>query len=89
MARVTFTQNLQRHIACPPCDVRAGSVREALEGAFERYPGLRGYVVDDQGALRKHMLVFVDGTQVSDRTSLSDAIREDADLYVMQALSGG
>ncbi len=34
MARVTFTPTLQRHIACPPVEVKAATVREALEGAF-------------------------------------------------------
>ena len=41
------------------------------------------------GALRKHMLVFIDGEQIHDRTGLSDPVTADAEVYVMQALSGG
>lgn len=89
MPRVTFTRNLQRHVACPPCAVAGGTVRESLEGAFARYPGLRGYVLDEHGALRFHMAVFVDGVPVSDRRTLGDAVSGSAEICVMQALSGG
>ncbi|MDX2092712.1 MAG: MoaD/ThiS family protein [Kofleriaceae bacterium] len=89
MATVTFTPNLQRHVECPTEVVAGATVREVLEGVFAANPRLRGYVLDDQGALRKHMSVFVDGEQVADRERLSDPVRATSELYVMQALSGG
>lgn len=89
MARVFFTQNLQRHVTCPPADVRGGTVREVLEAVFQQNPKARGYVLDELGALRQHMLVFVNGEQVQDRQTLSDAVLEPGEVYVMQALSGG
>ena len=49
----------------------------------------RGYVLEDQGALRQHMVVFVDGGQVVDRVGLTDPVAESSEIYVMQALSGG
>ena len=89
MPRVVFTGNLQRHILCPPCVVAGRTVRETLDEAFARHPGARGYVLDEHGALRAHMVVFVDGQAISDRRSLSDAVGETAEVFVMQALSGG
>ena len=89
MPRVVFTPNLQRHVACPPADVPGATVRDALEAVFATNPRARGYVLDEQGALREHMAVFVDGEQVADRRRLSDPVRADAEVYVMQALSGG
>ena len=89
MARVVFTPNLQRHVQCPPADVRGATVREALDAAFTSNPRARGYVLDETGSLRHHVVVFVDGVQVSDRVALSDPIGPRAELYVMQALSGG
>ena len=89
MPRVVFTANLQRHVACPPCEVSGGTVREVLEAAFARYPRARGYVVDEHGALRHHMVVFVNGQAVSDRRDLSDVVPEPGEVFVMQALSGG
>ena len=62
---------------------------EALAAVFARSPTLRGYIVDDQGALRRHVVVFVGGEAVRDRVRLSDAVAPDAEIAVMQALSGG
>lgn len=89
MPRVEVTQNLQRHVACPPAEVAGRDVREVLEALFARVPQLRSYVLDDQGAVRKHVVVFVDGEQIHDRTRLTDAVHESSSVYVMQALSGG
>lgn len=89
MPTVTFTPNLKRHVECPTEVVAGATVREVLDVVFAANPRLRGYVLDDQGALRKHMSVFVDGTQISDRERLSDPVRATSEIYVMQALSGG
>jgi hypothetical protein len=89
MPRVAFTRNLQRHVACAPCAVGGGTVRESLEAAFGLYPKLRGYVLDEHGALRFHMAVYLDGVPITDRKSLSDPVTETGEIFVMQALSGG
>ncbi len=89
MAVVTFTQNLRRHLEAPPAEVTAGTVREALDRVFEANPRLRGYVLDDQGRLRKHVIVFVDGEMIADRDRLEDSIESGSEIFVMQALSGG
>jgi hypothetical protein len=64
-------------------------VAEALHRVFDGNPRLRGYVLDDQGRLRKHIVVFVNGTMIEDRRQLSDPIEPASELFVMQALSGG
>lgn len=89
MATVSFTSHLRRHVRCPDQTVPGATVREALEHVFAALPEVREYVLDDQGALRKHVVIFVDGRQIRDRLQLSDALRPDAELHVMQALSGG
>ncbi|WP_317987814.1 MoaD/ThiS family protein [Hyalangium gracile] len=65
------------------------TVREALEAYFARHPQVRGYVLDEQDALRHHVVVFVNGSQLRDRSNQGEAIGEAAEIYVMQALSGG
>lgn len=89
MPTVTFTQNIQRHVACPPTRVDGGTVREALSQVFATNERARGYVLDEHGELRDHMVIFVDGHQVRDRVGLSDEVTPEAEIYVMQALSGG
>ena len=50
---------------------------------------MRGYVLDERGGLRTHVNVFVDGTQVADRTVMDDPVGERSEIHVIQALSGG
>jgi molybdopterin synthase sulfur carrier subunit len=87
--RITFTSSIQRHVSCPPETVTGATVREALEQYFARHPQARSYVLDEQGAMRQHVVVFVNGGQIRDRAAQRDPIDESAELYVMQALSGG
>lgn len=89
MALVRFTENIQRHVSCQACEVDGATVREVLEAVFAANARARGYVLDDSGGLRRHMMVFVDGELIRDRTKLSDFVGADATVDVMQALSGG
>ena len=89
MATVSFTENLKRHVDCPTVKVPGVTVREVLDGVFADNPRLRTYVVDERGVVRKHMVVFIDGEQIHDRDELSDPVRPESEIYVMQALSGG
>jgi len=89
MPRVTFTQHIARHVPCPTRDVEARTVREALDAYFATEPAVRAYVLDEQGVVRKHVVIFIDGNQTTDRTGLTDEVGESSVIYVMQALSGG
>jgi len=89
MPQIIFTPTLQRHVKVPPREVEGGTVREIFDRLFAEAPGVRGYVLDEQGALRKHVTVFVDGETVQDRDGLSDPVGAAGQVYVMQALSGG
>jgi len=89
MAIVRFTRNLQRHVQLPPQDASGGTVREILDAVFAKNARARDYVLDNQGSLRKHMMIFVDGRLLQDRGELSDAVPIHGTIDVMQALSGG
>ena len=89
MARVFFTSNLKRHVDCPETEAAGASVRDVLDAVFAANPRLRGYVLDDQAALRRHMGIIVDGVSLRDRLRLSDAVSPTSQIHVLQALSGG
>lgn len=89
MLRVFFTPQLQRFLDAPPQEVEAGSAREALEAVFAANPRLRGYVLDERGALRKHVTVFLGGRRVREEAELEERLPEGTEVSVMQALSGG
>ena len=89
MALLRFTQNIQRHVACPPRQIEGATLADVLEGYFRQHEQARGYVLDDQGKLRQHMTAFIDGNQMRDRERLSDPVAPDAVIDLVQALSGG
>jgi hypothetical protein len=89
MASVHFTQNLARHTQCPAAELDARTVAELFERYFATWPAVRGYVLDDQGEVRHHVKVLVDGRNLRDRRKLTDSISTNSQIYVFQALSGG
>ena len=89
MAKVIFTANLRRHVDCPRMVAEGATVREVLDRVFAVNDRVRGYVLDDQSALRKHMTIIVDGHTVKDRLGLSDRVSAVSEIFVLQALSGG
>ena len=89
MSTVSFTANLRRHVQSAPAQVSGATVHEILAAYFRLNPQVRGYVLDDQGAVRKHVAIFVNTEPIRDRTALSDPVREVDEIFVVQALSGG
>lgn len=89
MPLIAFTQQLRRFTDAPEVQAQSLVLRAALEEVFGRYPRLRGYVLDDQGHLRTHVVVFIDGQRVRDRQGLDDVLLPASRVHVLQALSGG
>jgi sulfur carrier protein ThiS len=86
---VTFTRALERFLKAPSAEVKGSTIGEALGAVFASRPALRGYVLDDQGGLRRHVAVYVNGKPARDRIRLSDAVGPGDQIYVLQALTGG
>lgn len=89
MPSVRFTRNIQRHVECPTRDVDGVTLAEVLHAYFAANERARGYVLDDEGKLRKHMAAFIDGRQIDDRHGLSDPVPAGAVVDIVQSLSGG
>ena len=89
MVTVEFTPSLSHQTDAPRSSVEGATVRECLQAVFAMHPALRGYVMDDQNAVRQHVVVFLDGTAIRDRRTQSDPVKPDSKIFVMQALSGG
>lgn len=88
MPQIAFTPHLRRFLSVPDVTSSAATLRAALEEAFASNPQLRGYVLDDQSRLRPNVVAFVDGQRSADCGALTDALRPDSRVYVLQALSG-
>lgn len=89
MPVVAFAPALTRHVPCAPQEVPAATLSHALEQAFEAAPALRAYVLDEQGAVRKHVAVFVNGQLIPSRSDLSVPLATADRVMVIQALTGG
>ena len=51
-----------------------------------RFPGIRFRMIDEQDRIRRHIRVFVDGSQVFD---LQHRLHGSEEILIVQALSGG
>ena len=89
MPHVEYAPALTRHVPCPAQRVAAATLREALAKSFEAAPAMRHYVLDEQGAVRKHVAVFVNARLVADRVHLDVPLEEGDKVMVIQALTGG
>ena len=89
MPAVVFTPALHRFLRVSDMRTAGATVGEALAAVFGANPALRSYLLDDQGALRRHVAVYVNGEPVRDRTGLTDPVACDDEIYVFQALTGG
>jgi len=89
MVHLEFTSQLHRYVDTPRLACDASTLGEALTQAFDQNPRLRAYILDDQGHLRTHVAVFIDGQRARDRSGLSDPLTAQSKVYVLQALSGG
>ena len=91
MPAVKFTTHLEKFFpgVTQGVIVQARTVAEAVAALDRQFPGLAAYLVDDQGALRKHVNIFVDDSLILDRQRLSDPLTDSNRVYVYQALSGG
>ena len=89
MPTVEFAPALTRHVACTPQQVEAATLRAALDGAFLAAPGLKGYVLDEQGNVRKHVAVFINARMIASRAQLDIPLQASDKVMVIQALTGG
>lgn len=89
MARLVFTQQLRRFTPTPEIETPAATLQAALDAAFAANPQLRDYVLDEQGHVRRHVSIFIDGRRLGDRTQLDEPLAPASEIYVMQALTGG
>jgi len=90
LAPVQFTRHLRLHFPeLADVEVPGGSLAAIVRALDEMHPGLGGYLVDEQGALRKHVNIFVNDQLLSDRKGLTDSVAPRDRVFIMQALSGG
>ncbi len=92
MPSIKMTQHLYRffpQLKDRVITVPAGSVAEILLAINEIAPGFTDYVLDEHGALRRHVNISINDSIVIDKIKLSDRTPDDGTVYIFQSLSGG
>lgn len=89
MAIIAFTSHLQAVGPTEPVRYDGATLGEVLDAVAGDYPRVKDYVLDDQGRVRRHVAIFVNGVMRPRETALALPLTEASDVYVLQALSGG
>ena len=65
------------------------SLAEALAVLWQECPAVRDRVLTEQGEVRPHINIFVDGESIRDLDGLATRVREGAEIFILPAVSGG
>ena len=90
MPIINFTSALKRFYPnLHPLSIEGQTVADVLKKLDETYPGMTDYLIDEHGALRHHINIFIGDKMIADRNNLSDDIKGEEEILIFQALSGG
>lgn len=90
MPQVKFTSALQRFFpSLQNMETEGQTVLEVVESINQQFPGLKNYLLDEDGSLRKHVNIFLKEELIRDRNQLSDPVKPSDEVLIFQALSGG
>ena len=70
-------------------DGAPATVADALESLWQRHPGLRDRILDEQGAVRQHINIFVGDEAIRFADGLSTRVTSSAEILIVPAVSGG
>ena len=90
MPEVKFTSALQRFFPdLTHVHIQGNTIAEIVEGVEQQFPGIKGYLLEEDGSLRQHVNIFLKEEMIKDRMALTDAVNEKDEVLIFQALSGG
>ena len=84
--RVLIPSALHSYTGQPWVEAEGATVGAVMADLDRRYPGIRFRMVDEQGAIRRHIRLFCAGEMVR---SLDAVLPDNSELLIVQALSGG
>lgn len=84
--KVMIPSALRSYTECSQVDAVGSTLAEVLSDLDRQYPGIRFRMIDEQQQVRRHIRIFVNGASVN---TLSQSMRPDDEVVIVQALSGG
>ena len=87
MVQVSFTPILRRLFSnLETVDINANDVASAIDAIDDLFIGIKSYILDESGSLRKDVALFVNDEIIR---STNIELASDDRLAIMQSLSGG
>jgi sulfur-carrier protein len=84
--RVMIPSALRSYTDAGQAEAQGATLALLLDDLDRRHPGIRFRMVDEQGRIRRHIRIFINGMQEHD---LARALRDSDEVIIAQALSGG
>ena len=72
-----------------PVNSSPATVGEALNELWQLHVGLRDRVVNEQGQLRPHVNIFVDGANIRREQLLDTPLSAQTEITILPSVSGG
>ena len=84
--KVLIPSALRSYTESGSAEANGATLAAVLADLDRLYPGIRCRMIDEQNRIRPHIRFFVAGEQARD---LAQALDANAELIIVQALSGG
>ncbi|MGD8792419.1 MAG: MoaD/ThiS family protein [Anaerolineae bacterium] len=65
------------------------TVEEAVGNLFDQYPALRRHIVDDEGALRNFVNLYLNGDHIDELGGMATPLSPGDRLAIIPAIAGG
>ena len=62
---------------------------DVIEALAREHPGIRDRILNEQGELRRHVNIFIDGENARFLGGLSAKVGSDSEIWIHPSLSGG
>jgi len=70
-------------------DSAPATVRDLLYELWRGHPALQDRIVDEQGEVRQHINIFVDGDAIRHTSGMDTPVAKNAEVLIVPAVSGG
>ncbi len=88
--KVRLPRPLMQHVNAPSSlTVEAGTLRELVDALDQRFPGLAGRILDDQGRVRRFVIVFVNERMLDEAAPERVQVRPGDEVYIVPSVAGG
>lgn len=84
--RVMIPSALRSYTEAGHAEAQGATLAALLDDLERQYPGIRFRMVDEQGRIRRHIRIFINGSQSHD---LAEKLSAADEVIIAQALSGG